>query len=310
MSKEGNKSGLEQTAVSQEQKPGQQRKDYIGCVMSLISKQEIRYVGTLVLINSQEQTLVLQNVKSYGSEGRRGGGNGEVPPSTEIYQNIIFRASELKDFYVIKSPEKDFQDPAILSTEGKQKEVKEEKKELPLPQKEEKSLPMYSVFPKEHEEYEREYERGRRSAPRRSWHQRGSPRRVVGQYSEHNNASLKEEYQEDYDFEGMNKKFQTLFKDENKASEVEIKYDKGKSFYDSISRNKEENKEAPFDREQQRQINAETFNLEFQGYNEGRGRSSYRTRYGGGRGYRRGRGYGGRGEYSNQRRVRYYRKNV
>lgn len=137
MSKEGKKLGQEDLTnpAAQEQKAGQQKKDYIGCVMSLISKQEIRYVGTLIMINSQEQTLVLQNVKSYGSEGRRGGGHDEVPASTETYQHIIFRAAELKDFYVIKSPEKEFQDPAILSTEAKLKEKKEEKKRASSPSK-------------------------------------------------------------------------------------------------------------------------------------------------------------------------------
>lgn len=141
--------------------------------------------------------------------------------------------------------------------------------------------------------------------------QRGSPRRTVGLYNEASNEALKDEYQEDYDFEGMNKKFQTLFKENEKKVEIGIKYDKVKSFYDSLSRNTDEKNEAPYDRSQQMQVNAETFNLDYQAYQERQGR--YNNRYrSGSRGYRRrgGRGYQRRGEYENPRGVRYYRKNA
>ena len=96
-----------------------EKKNYLGSVLSLISKSEIRYVGTLVMINSQEQTLTLKHVKSYGSEGRRGGGEKEVPPSEDIYESIKFRATDLQDFYVIRSPDKKFKDPAIIESESK-----------------------------------------------------------------------------------------------------------------------------------------------------------------------------------------------
>ena len=125
---------------------GQQKKDYIGCLMSLISKQEIRYAGTLVAINSIDQTLVLQNVRSYGSEGRRGNGPEEIPASNQIYEKVSFKAAELKDFYVIKGPEKDFKDPAIISTE-KPEEKKSEVKKV-----EEKKMERKSREEKSHEE--------------------------------------------------------------------------------------------------------------------------------------------------------------
>jgi len=277
MNKEGNKPGQEQIAGT-DAGAGQQKKDYIGCVMSLISKKEIRYVGTLVMINSQDQTLVLKNVKSYGSEGRRGGGTDEVPPSQEVYQHIIFRAAELKDFYVIKSPEKEFQDPAIISTEAKQREKEEIKKEPAISSisKEEPGIIQESAAPYhyEHAEYSR---RGRWQSPRRYSNQRGSPRRFVGQYTEQSNTALKEEYQEDYDFEGMNKKFMSLFKENEVKVDIAVKYDKGKSFYDSLSRGTDEKKELPYDRQQQMQINAETFNLDNQSYNRYR-RGGYNFR--------------------------------
>lgn len=358
MSKEGKKE-----SAGTEQKAGQQKKDYIGCVMSLISKQEIRYVGTLVMINSQDQTLVLQNVKSYGSEGRRGGSNEEVPASQETYQHIIFRASELKDFYVIKSPEKDFEDPAILSTEAKKKE---QKKDYPIhtatavkpptqeappaqasipapapataptqapvqthpnpqisagsaaaPQEEGKSKSQISASTSYGYENQYEYQqRYTRIRSRRSYQpryspggQRGSPKKTDGVFKESSNEALKDEYQEDYDFEGMNKKFQTLFTENQPAVDVAVGYDKGKSFYDSISRNTDEKKETNFDREQQKQINAETFNLDYNSQKDRRRGGEYNPRYRGeGRGYRRRGGYTQRRPYNNQRGVRYYKK--
>jgi len=307
------KEGSEQAKPELDAKTGQ-RKDFIGCVMSLISKQEIRYVGTLIMINSKEQTLVLQNVKSYGSEGRRGGGSDEVPGTGQIYEHIIFRAAELKDFYVIKGPEKDFKDPAILSTEEKPLtaapitplEPKEEKKYLSMSS--EKIL-RSSAYPKpttdlsenyHYQEEEMEPRRGRYQHPRYQQYRypRGSPYKTEGVYHEkpgaYQDKAAKEKYSEEYDFEAMNKKFEALFKDSEAKVEIGVKYDKAKSFYDGISRGTDDKGENSYDRLKQRQIDADTFDLDTQFYPQQRG--GYYPRYRrGGYGYgRRGyRGYGG-----------------
>lgn len=73
----------------------------IGKTISLISNSDIRYVGTLQNINSEESTVSLSNVWMFGTEGRRGGQN-EVPPSPQLFQDVVFRGSDVKDLQVIE----------------------------------------------------------------------------------------------------------------------------------------------------------------------------------------------------------------
>lgn len=93
---------------------------YIGSKISLISKSEIRYEGRLYTIDAKESTVALQNVRSFGTEGRRGGKN-ELEPSNEVYDYIIFRGSDIKDLHVSEAPVKPPasnpppNDPAIIN---------------------------------------------------------------------------------------------------------------------------------------------------------------------------------------------------
>ncbi|KAF2182836.1 hypothetical protein K469DRAFT_728429 [Zopfia rhizophila CBS 207.26] len=73
--------------------------EYIGSRISLISKSDIRYVGTLVEINSEQSTVSLDNVRSFGTEGRRGG-KDEYAPSDAVYEQIVFRGSDVKDLRI------------------------------------------------------------------------------------------------------------------------------------------------------------------------------------------------------------------
>ena len=59
---------------------------------------------------------------SYGTEGRRGGVD-EIPPSTSVYEYIVFRGSDVKDISVAEKEKKENaqpeppripDDPAIL----------------------------------------------------------------------------------------------------------------------------------------------------------------------------------------------------
>lgn len=77
---------------------------YIGSKISLITTSDIRYEGILYTLNREESTIAVQNVRSFGTEGRR---CPEVPMSNEIYDFIIFRGKDLKDLTVLQgAPER------------------------------------------------------------------------------------------------------------------------------------------------------------------------------------------------------------
>lgn len=57
------------------------------------------YSGTLVEINSEQSTVTLENVRSFGTEGRRHG-KDEFGPSDHSYEQIVFRGSDVKDLRI------------------------------------------------------------------------------------------------------------------------------------------------------------------------------------------------------------------
>lgn len=76
-----------------------QAQQYIGSKISLISKSEIRYEGILHDINNVDSSLTVQNVKSYGTEGRKKVGP-QIPPSAEIYDYIVFKGTDIQDIQI------------------------------------------------------------------------------------------------------------------------------------------------------------------------------------------------------------------
>ncbi|KPM39316.1 hypothetical protein AK830_g7266 [Neonectria ditissima] len=82
--------------------------------ISLISKSDIRYVGTLHEINSDESTVSLENVRSFGTEGRKGRPEEEIAASEQVYEYIVFRGSDVKDLRIEDHPSiKENKPPAV-----------------------------------------------------------------------------------------------------------------------------------------------------------------------------------------------------
>ncbi|CDS12321.1 hypothetical protein LRAMOSA04516 [Lichtheimia ramosa] len=80
--------------------------NFIGSKISLISNSDIRYVGTLHSLNAEESTVALEQVRSFGTEGRRGRPDEEIPASENVFEFVVFRGSDIKDLQVFEAPAK------------------------------------------------------------------------------------------------------------------------------------------------------------------------------------------------------------
>ncbi|GMH42978.1 hypothetical protein BSKO_10900 [Bryopsis sp. KO-2023] len=90
----------------------------VGSRISLISSGDIRYEGILYSIDMVESKIALQQVKSFGTEGRRAG-DAQVHPGEEVYEYIVFRGSDIKELNVIEyARPRGLDDPAIISAVG------------------------------------------------------------------------------------------------------------------------------------------------------------------------------------------------
>ncbi|KAL8974069.1 MAG: hypothetical protein Q9197_001688 [Variospora fuerteventurae] len=114
------------------------------------------YVGTLHEINSDNSTVALENVVSWGTEGRDP--ENEVPPSDTVYEYIVFRGSDVKDLRIEEPPKENKpprapqvpDDPAILGSarrptaaEAAQKQQQDPQIALTQAQKEQGQQPFH-----------------------------------------------------------------------------------------------------------------------------------------------------------------------
>ncbi|KAI8055017.1 Scd6-like Sm domain-containing protein [Syncephalis plumigaleata] len=78
---------------------------FVGSRISLISKSDVRYVGILHSISTEEATVSLEQVRCFGTEGRKNNPAEELPASNNVYEFVVFRAADIKDLTVLEPPQ-------------------------------------------------------------------------------------------------------------------------------------------------------------------------------------------------------------
>ena len=88
------------------------------------------YVGTLHEINPESATIALEDVYSYGTEDRKTGPEF-IPASTQKFEYIVFRGSDVKDIKLQEEQKENRQptppnvpnDPAILVSGSRRRKL-------------------------------------------------------------------------------------------------------------------------------------------------------------------------------------------
>ncbi|KAF4662574.1 Protein LSM14 A [Perkinsus olseni] len=239
---------------------------YIGSKISLVSNAGIRYEGILYTINTEESTIALQNVKSFGTEGRK---TPDIPASDEVYDFIIFRGSDIKDLTVLEGASQRsgvLSDPAIVSMQKNAPTVATNG--MPR-QRGYYNRGGYGKGYGKGYNYGKGYGKGYNYGYRRhqNRNRRSGPSGPVGELVPNENPEAKAEVKEEFDLAAAAEKLEKP--DETTVSTagttVRTGYDKTKGFFDDIScdaLDRRENTMPSFDptrREKLREADKETF---------------------------------------------------
>lgn len=78
---------------------------FVGKLISIVDTKSVRYVGILGSISAETSSLVLNNVKIYGTESRvdENDTNNRVLPESGRRSSVVFKGSDVEDLQVIET---------------------------------------------------------------------------------------------------------------------------------------------------------------------------------------------------------------
>lgn len=281
---------------------------YIGKTISLISVTENRYVGLLENIDSEKGTVTLNEVRCFGTEGRKNWGPEEIYPNSAVYKSVKFNGNEVKDLNILDIKLEDVHPvmpPSVSDLGTSFSEEQAPPNQVPA------AMAGYGVYqPTSGSETVQAVEPVKEYVPRNNSQNRQNNQQQR-QSRQQNKAPHKIEIpKEDFDFQSNNAKFSKeelegdeeaqIVETENQGAEGEEKketfYNRQSSFFDSISTSTETKSNMRWNEE--KEMNLDTFGQASAKPRFNSGRGGYRGHGGRGRG-RGSRGRGGRGGYNN-----------
>lgn len=284
----------------------------LGSRISLISKKNIRYEGTLYSINETDATVALQNVRAFGTEGRESENETFVPAQDTAHAYLLFRGCDIKDLHVHENQQQEedkeeenpiTSDPAILSSKKPTDDTngKSASNEKNDDNDDESSNNNESS---KSNKTSNNRSRGRKNNPKQMVGSGASLLRLKARGVVDGNNGPEDAHDKNFDFESNLAEFSKTNEEEgedNSDSDEDDNigtYDKN-DFFDSISCDVSDRQNGVDNRlrgKEERNLNTETFGATSLGY----GRRRYGGRGRGGRGRGRGRGRGGRGRENNR----------
>lgn len=272
----------------------------IGSEITLISNKDIRYVGILEKINQEDSSIILKQVKSYGTEDRVDDPALKYGPSENLIAFVQFPGTAIKAIEVTENDGDENDDEEESKQKKHQQQVDTKKKE----DNNNNANNTKNYRQSSNNQNRSNNYRNKNDGPK---HKVGSGAHLVKMRTRGGDGVTIMEGE--FDFE---KGLSVFNKDEpetEEAVEVEAAYSKD-SFFDTLSSDaldRAEGRRTRMTGREERSMNLDTFgatSLQSNRYYHGRGRGRGRGR--GGRGRGRGRGYGnyGRGSGYNRNRNR------